>query len=180
MSVNLADEAPEARTLEHDPALFALGLDAKVAKYERLIEESLHPRLEAVVRLRDKLYEDMAEGTKLKNFVEKNLLTKAEGEPLLTKVDLGHHFYATAEIADTRSILVDIGLGLYVKHTPEEAIAFLTRREQHLEEQCKEITARASRIKVEIKVVFEAIASLAEAKHLESQQTIKKERRENK
>eukprot|EP01061_Rhynchopus_euleeides_P034049 TRINITY_DN57730_c0_g1_i1.p1 TRINITY_DN57730_c0_g1~~TRINITY_DN57730_c0_g1_i1.p1 ORF type:complete len:170 (+),score=75.38 TRINITY_DN57730_c0_g1_i1:94-603(+) len=164
MSVSLVDDVREDRQLDEDPALLGMGLDAKVVRYENLIEESLRPRLEAVVLKRDKVYEDIGEGTKLKHFIERQLLSRQGVDgPLMTMVDLGHHFYARTEVEDPNSIMVDIGLGLYVKYTPQEALSHLARRETLLEQRCASLTEEASRIKVEIKVVYDAIAALADA-----------------
>ena len=162
------DEAPaQPGVLADDAALLGLGLSRDVLHYENLIESVLHPRLRALIETRDALYADVAEGTKLRHFVERQLVTREEvgpeAGPMETLVDLGQHFYATAEVEDPRRILVDVGLGLFVDFKLAEALTFLAEREAVLEARCAELTAKASRVKVQIKIVCDFVAMMADS-----------------
>eukprot|EP01064_Diplonema_japonicum_P012447 TRINITY_DN19903_c0_g1_i1.p1 TRINITY_DN19903_c0_g1~~TRINITY_DN19903_c0_g1_i1.p1 ORF type:complete len:163 (+),score=31.81 TRINITY_DN19903_c0_g1_i1:64-552(+) len=151
----------EGRETEYDLAkdeIGKVGLDAKLARWEGHIHEVLMPKLERTVRERDSLYEEIAEGTRLLNFIEQELSEKEEGTTMETLVDMGHHFYATAEMNTTGRIFVNIGLGIYVHYTYPEAIAFLKTREKQFEIKADKLTKSASRVKVEMKIIYEAIA----------------------
>ena len=50
------------------------------------------------------------------------------GQPLKTKVDLGCNFYCQAQVPEPNLIYIDIGLGVYVQFTLDEAVKFIDRR----------------------------------------------------
>ncbi|KAJ9449206.1 Protein UXT-like protein [Diplonema papillatum] len=163
--INTADDEPEAPDITKDTVLrsvsFAPG--TKLGRFEAYLEETLRPKLDRILTERDAVFEDVAEGTRLRSFIEKELsITRPDGEAMETLVDLGHNFYATAHVNDPKTILVCVGLGVFVKFKLAEALAFLDTREQALDEECQALTNRASRVKVEMKVVYEAIAEIAE------------------
>eukprot|EP01060_Flectonema_neradi_P032875 TRINITY_DN533_c4_g1_i1.p1 TRINITY_DN533_c4_g1~~TRINITY_DN533_c4_g1_i1.p1 ORF type:complete len:189 (+),score=37.90 TRINITY_DN533_c4_g1_i1:83-568(+) len=138
--------------------LATTGLSKKIIRYEELIEEQLKPRLQEVINNRDNCFNEITEGEKLRAFIDKEM---SRTGPMEVQVDLGHHFYAKATVEDTNSILICVGMGLYVRYTLAEAKDFLDSRQALIEERIKALTSDASRIKVEMKIVLEAINEVA-------------------
>ena len=138
--------------------LSGVGLSKKILRYEELIEEVLKPRLQEIINKRDACFNDITEGEKLKSFIEKEM---GKPEVMEVQVDLGHHFYAKASVEDTSSIMICIGMALYVKYSLEDALSYLTSRQSLIEERIKSLTNDASRVKVEMKIVLEAINEVA-------------------
>ncbi|KAI8527564.1 hypothetical protein RHMOL_Rhmol12G0084700 [Rhododendron molle] len=65
-----------------------------------------------------------------------------------------------ADVPDTRSIFVDIGLGFHVEFTWSEALNYIARREEKLARQIEDYTRLIASIKAQIKMVCEGIREL--------------------
>eukprot|EP00756_Hemistasia_phaeocysticola_P045936 Hpha_TRINITY_DN19695_c0_g1::TRINITY_DN19695_c0_g1_i1::g.186201::m.186201 len=140
-------------------------LDAHTARYEEFAEATLKPMLLKVLEQRDKVYEEQGECAKLRHFITDRLraMDRPEGKgPLKTMVDVGRHFYVQAKVPDPTKIFVNVGLGVHVQYTLPEAVEHLAHREASLDDQAEALTKRASSLKVQLKVVGEAVAEHAE------------------
>ncbi|ORY09554.1 hypothetical protein LY90DRAFT_708987 [Neocallimastix californiae] len=71
-------------------------IETQILKYEKFVNDTLKPKLKNELDLRDKIYDEISEYSKLNTkieFIMENNLKK-----LRTKVDLGSNFYVNAEV----------------------------------------------------------------------------------
>ncbi|KAK6921975.1 Prefoldin alpha-like, partial [Dillenia turbinata] len=108
--------------------------------------------------LRDKVFEEQKIFSDLKKNIEN--LEKHSVTSLTTLVNLGSEVYMQAEVPDTRTIFVDVGLGFHVEFTWSEAINYIKLREEKLARQIEEYTHLIASIKAHIKLVCEGIREL--------------------
>lgn len=77
--------------------------------------------------------------------------------PHQTLVDMGHHCYLRANIKSMEQIHVNIGAGIVVPLTREEALSFLSKKEALLVRQGEEKTKESLRVRYRIRLVMEAL-----------------------
>ncbi|KAK6931282.1 Prefoldin alpha-like [Dillenia turbinata] len=130
----------------------------KVKQYEGFIDGRLKPDLVKAIAERDKVFEQQ----KIFSDLRKNIqnLEKHSVTSLTTLVNLGSEVYMQAEVPDTRTIFVDIGLGFHVEFTWSEAINYIKLREEKLARQIEEYTQLIASVKAHIKMVCEGIREL--------------------
>ncbi|XP_069178159.1 protein UXT [Procambarus clarkii] len=108
---------------------------------------------------RDKLYEDIAAHSQLKQVIDCiNEVPHEEG--LRTQVDLGSNFYVQSHVPDVSRIYVNVGLGFHLELTLQEALTFIDKKLEILNAKLSESTKKSSKIKGQIKFVCEAIREL--------------------
>jgi len=73
---------------------------------------------------------------------------------------MGCDFYCQAVVPDTRTVVVEVGLGFSVELGLAEAVVVCSEREKWLESRAEVLTERASVISAHIKLVYEGIAEL--------------------
>jgi hypothetical protein len=78
-------------------------------------------------------------------------------------VDLGNHFYTQGVVKDASVLYMNLGCGVVLPMSQEEARAFLKRKESAVREMATNKSREALRIKYRIRVVSEAIARLNES-----------------
>ncbi|KPA77588.1 hypothetical protein ABB37_06956 [Leptomonas pyrrhocoris] len=78
-------------------------------------------------------------------------------------VDLGHHFYTQGVVRDASVVYVNLGCGVVLPMSQEEARAFLKKKESVVREMITSKSKEALRIKYRIRLVSEAIARLNES-----------------
>ena len=133
----------------------------KVLKFETFLNETLRSDLKAILEEREKLYEEIAEYLSLKNSIEAlKFADLPEGQPLKTKVDLGCNFYAKASVKNPQKVFVDVGLGLFLELTHDEALNFIEKKTKSLDEKVAKLTQESSKIKANIKVVLHGLREL--------------------
>eukprot|EP01065_Artemidia_motanka_P051816 TRINITY_DN9196_c1_g2_i1.p1 TRINITY_DN9196_c1_g2~~TRINITY_DN9196_c1_g2_i1.p1 ORF type:complete len:166 (+),score=24.38 TRINITY_DN9196_c1_g2_i1:106-603(+) len=137
------------------PQAALLPLDAKMATYERFIEETLKPALERLLTKRDGVYDEQIECAKLRRFISDRASKQGA---LKTMVDVGKGFYLQARVPDPTRIFINVGLGVHAEMDLEQAAAHLQKREDDLEKQAQVLTQKASAVKVQLKIVLEAMA----------------------
>lgn len=131
---------------------------AKIEQYETFVDKRLKPDLVAAIGVRDrvleqqKTYADLA--TNIKMLKDQNL-TK-----LRTMINMGSEVYGQAEVPDSTHIFVDIGLGFHAEFTWDEALQFITAKDEVLSKQIEKHTSQISSIKAQIKLVCEGIREL--------------------
>jgi hypothetical protein len=74
--------------------------------------------------------------------------------------DLGCRIYATATAVDPRVVHVNIGCGVVVAYTVEEALAQVAVMERTLRRECDDATAKVLKLKFRQRLVTEAIMRL--------------------
>jgi len=84
---------------------------------------------------------------------------------LHTMVNLGSHFYAQAKIPDTTYIYVNIGLGFHVQFTLTEALQFIDKKEESLNNCAQKLTEQATQIKARIQLICGGINELMKLNH---------------
>jgi len=86
--------------------------------------------------------------------------TSSKQKKMKSLVNLGSEFYAQAVIPDTTRIFVEVGLTLRVEFTLDEAVAFCKRKEAHLKAKGDKLTRKASELKANIKLIYDAMAEI--------------------
>jgi len=79
-----------------------------------------------------------------------------------TLINLGSEFYVHAVVPKISTIFVNVGLGFHIEFTHDEALQFINRKEQQLNEQGQQLTSKASKIKANIKLFLDGIQRLME------------------
>ncbi|XP_024008565.1 protein UXT homolog isoform X2 [Eutrema salsugineum] len=108
--------------------------------------------------IRDKIFEEQ----KVLSDLRKNLETLEQNgvNSLKTMVNLGSEVYMQAEVPDTRHIFMDVGLGFYVEFTRQEALDYISQREERIKKQLKEVTGVITLIKGRIKLAHYQIQQI--------------------
>ena len=68
--------------------------------------------------------------------------------------------YAEAHVPDARVVHINVGCGIVVPMTHEEASRFLVRKEEHHKAEVARLTKEILRIKYRVRVVTETLARL--------------------
>lgn len=131
----------------------------KIQNYEHFLNNVLRQDLKEELERRDKLYQDIADHSQLKQSI--NCIIQAESnEGLRTQVDLGSNFYVQAHIPDVSRIYVNVGLGIHIELTLEEALVFIDKRLKILNEKVSTSTKKSAKIKGDIRYVYELLRQL--------------------
>ncbi|GFR57402.1 ubiquitously-expressed transcript [Elysia marginata] len=134
--------------------------DSKVFEYESFLNERLREDLRLILEQRDKLYGELTEYFQLRATIQK-IKEDVKPESLLkTKVDLGCNFYVQANIPDPSTICVAIGYGFFLDMTFDEALAFIQRKTEVLQDKIDCQTRDAGRVKAHIRLVLEGLREL--------------------
>lgn len=83
-----------------------------------------------------------------------------EDGSLKVMTDLGCNMYVQADIEDTSTVSVYLGLGVYLDMPIDEAMVFLEKRRQILESKRQSVGDRVSLINAHIKLVLEGLREL--------------------
>ncbi|KAL3581863.1 hypothetical protein D5086_016195 [Populus alba] len=133
-------------------------IQEKIHKFEEFVDGHLKPQLVRAIAERDKVFEQQKIFSDLRRNIEN--LEKNSVTNLRTLVNLGSEVYMQADVPDTQSIFVDVGLGFHVEFTWTEALNFIALREEKIARQIEEYTRLISSIKARIKLVCEGIREL--------------------
>lgn len=137
-----------------------LGLSEKVLRYESFVNDVLKEDLKKVHSRYEELNNEIAEYIQLKNFIQSVPDVGLSSDGLKTKMDLGCNFYIQANISDTSTILVAIGLGHYIEFTMEEALKFVEKRVNLLTLQTEKLKKDSAKTKAMIKLVLGGLHQL--------------------
>ncbi|XP_042217541.1 beta-1,4-galactosyltransferase 4-like [Homarus americanus] len=131
----------------------------KFEKYEHFVNNVLREDLRSVLEDRDKLFEEIAAHSQLKQTID--CMTEAPSEEgLRTQVDLGSNFYVQAHVQDVSRMYVNVGLGFHVELALQEASTFIDKKLGILNARLSESTKKSTKIKAQIKFVCQAIGEL--------------------
>lgn len=131
----------------------------KIQQYEHFLSNVLRQDLKEELERRDKLFEDIANHSQLKQTIDCILLANCD-EGLRTQVDLGSNFYVQAHVPDVSHIYVNVGLGIHIELTLEEAQTFIDKRLKILNKKVQQSTKKSAKIKGDIKYVYELLKQL--------------------
>ena len=135
-------------------------LQQKITDYEAFVNERLRADLKGVLDARDAVYSDLSEYLQLRNVIEKIQEHGVGNRELKTMVDIGANFYAHVKVPDSSRIFVAVGFGFYVEFTLPEAMNFIQRKVDHLNEKGSRLAEEASHINARIKLVLEGLREL--------------------
>lgn len=108
-------------------------LREKLREYSSFIDSTLHPELQRAVSAREETEADIREYQELFDKLAV-IIQDRQQEPLEAMVHLGNELvYCKAEVQDASTVCVDVGLGLFVELTVEEAVPVIERRIRFLE-----------------------------------------------
>lgn len=130
----------------------------KVTRFQSFITSKLKPDLQRTLTTRDTLYTTTSHYIQLRTNLT-HLIANSTTH-FTARVNVGCDFYCQAEVADTRLVTLDVGLGFHVDLTLAEAVAVCEEREKLLVARAEMLTERASVISAHIKLVYEGIAEL--------------------
>jgi hypothetical protein len=145
-------------------------------RLEAFLEDVLRAELDKVLAARDAVYDRASQCRKLQLLLaDVDELIDGGGlpaagpagpapaahlRPMTTLVDLGNHFFAKCEVADTSVVSVNIGCGVVLPMTRDEARQFLVTKERLLRSDGDRLTKEALRVKYRMRLVMEAIARI--------------------
>mmetsp|Transcript_51535 Transcript_51535/g.129299 ORF Transcript_51535/g.129299 Transcript_51535/m.129299 type:complete len:136 (-) Transcript_51535:1104-1511(-) len=124
----------------------AASSSAKIAEFERFIEERLKPDLVAVEEKRAGVAGQIDDYSELARNI--SLLDETGKTSFRTLVDLGCQFYANARVPDASRVFVNVGLGFHVELTHEEALNFCSKKIESLNRRKDYLAENALSIKV--------------------------------
>ncbi|KAK7070124.1 hypothetical protein SK128_023978 [Halocaridina rubra] len=131
----------------------------KIQQYEHFLNNILKQDLKEELERRDKLYEEIANYSQLKQTID-CIIQTASVEGLRTQVDLGSNFYVQAHISDVSYIYLNVGLGIHLELTLEEALSFINKRMNILNEKVTCSNKKSAKIKGDIRYVYELLRQL--------------------
>mmetsp|Transcript_24206 Transcript_24206/g.52206 ORF Transcript_24206/g.52206 Transcript_24206/m.52206 type:complete len:161 (-) Transcript_24206:559-1041(-) len=112
------------------------ALRGKITEYGNFISQTLQPQLQTAVDAREETEAEISEYVQLQNKlqqIEKTNNSRSDAS-INTIADISHGtIYCNATIPNPRIIYVNIGFGFHVEMTLPEAISFIDKRVDHLE-----------------------------------------------
>nr|CCC95827.1 unnamed protein product [Trypanosoma congolense IL3000] len=131
--------------------------------------DSVYTMISNCCQLRD-LFEDMRSLSSTHSLIRRSVGSSAPapapapagGVPQRNHlmVDLGNHFFVQCAVADASQVWVNLGCGVVLPMTQEEAVTFLGKREKLLRERASRLSRESLRIKYRMRLVMEAITRL--------------------
>jgi len=174
-------------------------LSSKLDRYRSFLDSRLLPSLSQLIFRRDALLKEKAEWKELESALS---LLRDESPsssscttssfsasassfsslcPFTARVSIGSDMFLEAQVADSRLIFVQIGLGFHCAFTVPEALSFISIKHGQLDRVIEERENKMSGVRAHVKLVHEAIASLvglSEQSEREMQEEKKKKRSE--
>ncbi|EAS00800.2 prefoldin subunit (macronuclear) [Tetrahymena thermophila SB210] len=132
---------------------------SEAQKYESFLNSRLKIDLNKAYR-RKEIYQ-----MRLRDYIETEMfIQKAEsiqGDSIKMKLDLGHQFFANAEIENKDKIVLDVGLGVFVELTYKEAKDIIFQQKIELERLIRKADIDIVDIKTNIKIFENTLNQLA-------------------
>lgn len=141
----------------------ATVVDEKILKYESFVNDVLKEDLRIVHDKYDRTNREIGEWLQLKRTINGLKDVRTE-EGFKTKTDVGTDVYVQVVVPDPSKILVDVGSGVYVEYTEQEALRFIDKRLELLEKQVAIVKKDSAKIKSRIKLVLHGIRELSNIK----------------
>lgn len=135
----------------------------QVNKYETFINNVLRRDLAKVHKQYEELCKELSEYLQVRavvKHIQQNCVKDNETVPLKSQTDIGCNFYVQCVAPDPRKIILHVGMGFYVEVTLEEALSFIEKKEAAINQQLKQLTSQACKIKAHIKLVLDTLAEL--------------------
>lgn len=135
-------------------------INQKVLRYETFINDTLKEDLKVVHQQLERKNSELAEWVQLKTMLS-TLLENDLVNGFKTKMDIGTNVYVQAEVTDSSVVLINIGCNIYVEYNIKEAIRFVERHINLLQQQVTIIRNSSADIKARIKLVLHGIQELS-------------------
>ncbi|EZA59918.1 hypothetical protein DMN91_000429 [Ooceraea biroi] len=132
----------------------------KVVQFETFVNEVLKEDLKQLENKLDAKNADIAEFLQLQSVITTFQNTNMNKTGFNTKIDIGHNFFMQAHVTDVSEILLNIGLGIYVEFTLDEALTFINVRSKLLERQVANLRKAIAMTNAHIKLILLAIGEL--------------------
>uniref|UniRef100_A0A1B0G1N6 Uncharacterized protein n=1 Tax=Glossina morsitans morsitans TaxID=37546 RepID=A0A1B0G1N6_GLOMM len=134
---------------------------------EIFINDVLKEDLKYLDRYITKYNEEIMEFVQLKNTIQ----TLQEHRPTgyKTQMNIGANLFMEAKVDDLNTILVDIGKGVYIPFTLEEALRFIEFKIKILTKECDVLREESIKKRSELKVTLMYIAEQEKLNEIENQ-----------
>ena len=129
-----------------------------ITQYETFLNEKLRGDLEKLGQQLDAHYQEIADYLELQLMLIKTEDCQEKG--FKTRVDLGCNFYMRAKTEPVGTLMVSVGLGLFVEMQRGEALAFIEKRIKVLEERVTQLKQDSAKVKAHIKLVLGMLREL--------------------
>lgn len=139
-----------------------LEVQEKVLQFEGFINNVLKEDLKQIHNRWEAVTSEIAEWQQLKTMIQtmhENDMSSFKG-----KMDIGINIYAQVFVPDTSKIIIDIGAGVFMEFTLEEALRFIESRISRSEKHLAGINDAACSVKARIKLVLHGIQELEQIK----------------
>lgn len=149
-----------------------------IESYSTAVEKRLKPGLDTACRKRDLAFAQLAELEQMQKALDVldinaedaadakevgRIEEDASGRPmpvLETRVNIGEEFYMNAHVHSLDCVIVDVGLGMLVELSREEARRFVEERRDMLEKRAERETKRIAETQAILNKVVEQLAEL--------------------
>lgn len=132
----------------------------------RIYASILHSQkddLKVAYERREKMKQELIDVNELENIIKLMMVNKDVAENgLQTSVNLGCDFYVDARVKKTDSILISVGLDLFMECTLPDAIKLLTEKQKILEHQLEYMSSQIAQIESHITLTTMALGQQAQ------------------
>lgn len=135
-------------------------VEASISKYEAFVNNVLKEDLRSLEIKLQHINAEISDLIQQKHTLA--IATNPEKHPdgFKSQINLGCNFFMEARVRDTSSMLINIGLNIYLEFSREEAIKYLKARITAYESKAEELKNKSVETKAHIKLVLLGIGEL--------------------
>ncbi|BES96892.1 Prefoldin subunit [Nesidiocoris tenuis] len=137
-----------------------MDVNQKILKYETFLNDVLKEELKKIHLNQDHVTTEIAEYVQIKQLIDTVKKSNLQDDGLKTQVDIGCSFFIEAKIEDPARIHLNVGCGIWVDLSLEEAVFVINKRIQFLESQLTIYQEQSAATKAHIKMVLLGLAEL--------------------
>lgn len=145
-----------------DPTSNSLADPSKVQKYETFINEKLKTSIQKLTIIQRDISFEITEYSNLIKSIK--LVNASTSSKIKSKVDLGFHFYISAESDNDDKFFVYLGHDLYAEMNGVQAEKFILKKIELLESKLKNVNQEIANFQGQVRFVMEGIRELNEKK----------------
>lgn len=131
-------------------------------KFESYINDVLKEDLKKIHAAWERKTADSCEWVKLKTMIQ--TMQESKMSSFKAKMDIGANIYAQVCVPDTSNIIINLGAGVFVEFTLEEALQIIETRINILKKELDVINDASCDVKARIKLVLHGIQELENIK----------------
>lgn len=149
----------------------------KAAEIFKVIETKLAPNLKRVQQQQESVARELHELEQLESTIKLLQLAKKSGsrKTIEAQVDLGCKVFAQAKFLNSGSIVIHVGMSLFVEMTYEEALPFIRDRYTHLHDKLQQLEDDCCLWSARVKSMHEAIGVLMKITDAPEQQPLQRD-----